>query len=61
MFKIGQKVKFILSNQDAMILDILKHTAGQIYTAPFDGYLIRLDTLQEMPVREFELEEIKDL
>ena len=54
-FKVGEIVQFILTSQTAMILDILQHEPGHLFSTPYDGYLVRFNTLQEIPVREMEL------
>ncbi len=57
-FKPQDIVIFTLTNQRAMILNVVLHEPGNIYSSPVDGYLIRLDNTQEVFVREFELTEV---
>lgn len=55
-FKVGDLVNFKLTNKKAMILGNFEKT-DNIFSPPYTGYLIRLDTLEEISVRPFEIEE----
>lgn len=56
-------VVFTLTGQKAMVLEVHAKTPDSTIGNPVDGYLIRLDDLREVFVRDFEItliEEYKD-
>lgn len=55
-FQIGTIVIFKLTGQKAMILGRF-HKGESIFAPTYDGYLVRLDNLTEIAVRDTELGE----
>ncbi len=59
-FKQQDIVCFTLTSQKGMVLEVHAKTPDSTIGNPVDGYLVRLDDLREVFVREFEITLIEE-